>query len=77
VRPSERVDIELLARRLIDSTVWLRAQPGMAQVPIGYFGASNGAGAALWADAAPDSVVSAVVSAAGGRTSPLRGSRPR
>lgn len=58
-------DIELLARRLNDVTAWLRAQPGMAQMGIGYFGASTGAGAALWAAAAPDSVVTAVVSRGG------------
>ena len=58
-------DIELLARRLNEVTAWLRAQPGMAQVGIGYFGASTGAGAALWAAAAPESVVAAVVSRGG------------
>ncbi|MCA1782446.1 MAG: phosphoribosyltransferase family protein [Dermatophilaceae bacterium] len=58
-------DIELLAGRLNEVTAWLRAQPGMAQVRIGYFGASTGAGAALWAAAAPDSVVTAVVSRGG------------
>ena len=58
-------DIELLARRLVDVTGWLRAQPGVRNLPIGYFGASTGAAAALWAaaDAEPD--VAAVVSRGG------------
>lgn len=58
-------DIALLARRLSDVTGWLRAQPGMADMGIGYFGASTGAAAALSAAASPESVVSAVVSRGG------------
>ena len=46
-------DIGLLARRLTDVTVWLRTQPASAGLPVGYFGASTGAAAALWAAAAP------------------------
>ena len=40
-------DIELLARRLVDVTGWLAGQPDTASLPVGYFGASTGAGAAL------------------------------
>lgn len=58
-------DIELLARRLIEATRWLRTQPGCADTPIGYFGASTGAAAALWAAAASDIEVAAVVSRGG------------
>ncbi|MBG6057551.1 putative phosphoribosyl transferase [Cryobacterium sp. MP_M5] len=41
-------DIELLANRLTAATAWLRQRPETAQCRIGYFGASTGAGAALW-----------------------------
>ncbi|MGO9217853.1 MAG: phosphoribosyltransferase family protein, partial [Streptosporangiaceae bacterium] len=37
-------DIGLLASRLSAATTWLRAQPGLQQVPVGYFGASTGVG---------------------------------
>lgn len=58
-------DIELLAGRLIAVTDWLagyQARPGR---PIGYFGASTGAAAALRAAAEPGIDVSAVVSRGG------------
>ncbi|HUY45416.1 MAG TPA: phosphoribosyltransferase [Streptosporangiaceae bacterium] len=58
-------DIELLARRLIEVTRWLRAQPGAAGLPVGYFGASTGAAAALWAAAEPGSGIAVVVSRGG------------
>jgi len=58
-------DIELLARRLIEVTRWLRSQPDAAGLSVGYFGASTGAGAALWAAAEPSSDVAAVVSRGG------------
>ncbi len=58
-------DIELLARRLGEVTAWLRDQPTLGQLPIGYFGASTGAGAALWAAAKPGADVAAVVSRGG------------
>src|SRR5580698_7443800 len=44
-------DIGLLAGRLAAATSWLRGQPGLEQVPVGYFGASTGAAAALRAAA--------------------------
>src|SRR5665811_364017 len=47
-------DIELLAGRLAGATAWLRAQPEAFGARIGYFGASTGAAAALWAAAAGD-----------------------
>jgi putative phosphoribosyl transferase len=58
-------DIELLARRLNGATRWLRDQPGVGHLPIGYFGASTGAAAALWAAAEPDAEIAAVVSRGG------------
>jgi putative phosphoribosyl transferase len=57
-------DIELLAGRLGEVTRWVRAQPDTAALPIGYFGASTGAAAALWT-AAGDPGVAAVVSRGG------------
>ncbi len=58
-------DIGLLARRLVDVTGWLAGQPDTASLPVGYFGASTGAGAALAAAAHPGVKVAAVVSRGG------------
>jgi len=58
-------DIGLLAGRLVQVTGWLRAQPDAAQAAIGYFGASTGAAAALWAAAEPGIGIAAVVSRGG------------
>ena len=58
-------DVEMLARRLVEATRWLRDQPGIGDLPVGYFGASTGAAAALWAASDPDSRVAAVVSRGG------------
>ncbi|MFE7629111.1 phosphoribosyltransferase family protein [Kocuria sp. NPDC057446] len=58
-------DIGLLAERLLLATAWLRAQPGSAASPVGYFGASTGAAAALWAAAEPGASIAAVVSRGG------------
>jgi putative phosphoribosyl transferase len=45
-------DISLLAKRLVDVLEWLNGQGGsIAQLPIGLFGASTGAAAALVAAA--------------------------
>jgi len=57
-------DIDFLGHRLVDATRWLRAQAKFAKYPIGYFGASTGAAAALVA-AARDSSIRAVVSRGG------------
>jgi putative phosphoribosyl transferase len=62
---SKVFDIPLLARRLGEATGWLRSQPGVAGLPIGYFGASTGAAAALLAAAEPGAHVGAVVSRGG------------
>lgn len=58
-------DIELLAGRLVAATEWLRSQPRAACLPVGYFGASTGAAAALWAAAEPGADIAAVVSRGG------------
>nr|WP_231588352.1 phosphoribosyltransferase family protein [Mycobacterium nebraskense] len=58
-------DIELLARRLVDVTGWLGRQQDTAALPVGYFGASTGAGAALVAASDPRVNVAAVVSRGG------------
>ena len=58
-------DIALLATRLAGVTSWLRAQPRAANAAIGYFGASTGAAAALWAAAEPGAGIAAVVSRGG------------
>lgn len=58
-------DIELLASRLGGATDWLVGSPLWTTQPIGYFGASTGAAAALWAAAERDSDIAAVVSRGG------------
>jgi putative phosphoribosyl transferase len=58
-------DIALLASRLVHVTGWLAGQPDTASLPIGYLGASTGAGAALAAAAHPGVKVAAVVSRGG------------
>ena len=57
-------DIPLLASRLVEATRWARGTAGLAGLPIGYFGASTGGGAAL-AAAARATGVAAVVSRGG------------
>jgi putative phosphoribosyl transferase len=58
-------DVSLLGERLLGATVWLRAQAVADRHPIGYFGASTGAAAALVAAATPGNEVGAVVSRGG------------
>lgn len=58
-------DVELLARRLARATEWLRERTETADLPIGYFGASTGAAAALWAAAEDRGGIAAVVSRGG------------
>ena len=66
-------DVERLATRLRAVTLQLGDDPGLAQLSIGYFGASTGAAAALVAAAEPAARIGAVVSR-GGRPD-LAGSR--
>ncbi|MDP2339893.1 MAG: dienelactone hydrolase family protein [Deltaproteobacteria bacterium] len=59
-----RFDIDLLARRLGDAVRWVRRDDSVRGLPIGLFGASTGAAAALMA-AAVEQGISAVVSRGG------------
>lgn len=60
-----RFDIELLSTRLIQATRWLASQSDAGDLPVGYFGASTGAAAALIAAAALRESTRAVVSRGG------------
>ncbi len=58
-------DIELLADRLGDASAWADAQGTLSSLPLGLFGASTGAGAALVAASRARSRVAAIVSRGG------------
>jgi putative phosphoribosyl transferase len=58
-------DVELLGSRLLAVTKWIRGQEDVASLPCGYFGASTGAAAALWAAGSPNNGIRAVVSRGG------------
>jgi dienelactone hydrolase len=60
-----RFDVDLLVRRVVALIDWARRQPHLQTLPIGLFGASTGAAAALGAAAARPWAVSAVVSRGG------------
>lgn len=60
-----RFDILLLAKRLVDTTDWILKRQELAELKIGYFGASTGGGAALVAAAERPEAVKAVVSRGG------------
>jgi putative phosphoribosyl transferase len=60
-----RFDVELLAHRLTGAADWVRAEPSLLDLPIGYFGASTGAAAALIAAADRLEGIAAVVSRGG------------
>jgi putative phosphoribosyl transferase len=60
-----RFNIDLLAERLVYATRWILEQKQTSHLPIGYFGASTGGGAALVAAAQRPREVSAVVSRGG------------
>jgi pimeloyl-ACP methyl ester carboxylesterase len=60
-----RFDIELLARRLVGATDWVTQRADMRHLPIGYFGASTGAAAALVAATRRPDVIGAIVSRGG------------
>jgi len=59
-----RFNIGLLAQRLVATTDWLAREDATARLPVGYFGASTGAAAALMA-AADRPNVTAIVSRGG------------
>ncbi len=58
-------DIGLLCERLVAATRWARSRPELAHLPLGYFGASTGAAAALCAAAELQHTVGAIVSRGG------------
>lgn len=58
-------DIDLLAERLLRATDWLGTHSELADLPIGYFGASTGGGAALRAAADQPARIAAIVSRGG------------
>lgn len=58
-------DIDLLADRVLMASAWLRQGARTKQLPLGYFGASTGAGAALQAAARAPFPVGAIVSRGG------------
>ncbi len=58
-------DIALLADRLLAAKAWLEQDPRTRSLPIGYFGASTGAAAALQAAARQPVSIGAVVSRGG------------
>jgi putative phosphoribosyl transferase len=60
-----RFDIPLLAGRVVVATQWLQRRTDTGHLPIGYFGASTGAAAALVAAARNPGDVFAVVSRGG------------
>jgi putative phosphoribosyl transferase len=60
-----RFDIDLLAERLVDTTDWLGKGGETRNLPVAYFGASTGAGAALVGAARRPNAVRAVVSRGG------------
>jgi putative phosphoribosyl transferase len=60
-----RFAIDPLAGRLLGATDWLQREPQTHNLPIAYFGASTGAGAALVAAAERPKLIKAVVSRGG------------
>jgi putative phosphoribosyl transferase len=58
-------DIELLAERLGMATAWVRLERDLKDFPVGYFGASTGAAAALVAAARRPEDIGAIVSRGG------------
>ncbi len=60
-----RFDIGLLTQRLLAATRWVQGHPPTSGLAPGYFGASTGAAAALWAAAELGEAIKAVVSRGG------------
>lgn len=61
----KRFDIDLLTKRLKETTDWVIKQPSTSNLPIGYFGASTGAASALRAAVQVPDKVKAIVSRGG------------
>lgn len=62
---ANRFDIELLSRRLGATVPWIRSHPLIKHLPIGFFGASTGAAAAIVAATRHKGEIRAVVSRGG------------
>lgn len=60
-----RFNIQLLAERLMQTTAWIKKQPNIQDLPIGYFGSSTGAAGALIASSHYKKEIQAVVSRGG------------
>jgi len=58
-------DISLLGARLTAATEWLSGEVDIGSLSLGYFGASTGVAAALWAAAGPRAGIRAIVSRGG------------
>lgn len=58
-------DVPLLAGRLMSAKAWAEEDAATRELPVGYFGASTGSAAALWAAAERPAAVRAVVSRGG------------
>jgi uncharacterized protein (TIGR00730 family) len=58
-------NIPLLAERLVETSLWISSEPDLGDLPLGLFGASTGAGAALMAAAKLQDRITAVVSRGG------------
>lgn len=65
VTREHRFDIPLLASRLVGAAAWTAVHPDLRTLPLGFFGASTGAAAALVAAARLRHAVRAVVSRGG------------
>ena len=64
-RHNNRFNVDLLTERLQLATDWIGTQPRLATLPLGYFGASTGAAAALRAGALLGERIKAIVSRGG------------
>jgi putative phosphoribosyl transferase len=71
-----RFDIALLGRRVVSAADWLQSRSDLHGLPVGFFGASTGAAAALIAAAARPDITRAVISR-GGRPDLARDALPR
>ncbi len=60
-----RFNVDMLAKRLIDATKWIKSNASTQKLAVGYFGASTGAAAALIAAAKDPAEIKAVVSRGG------------
>ncbi len=63
--PQPRVDVPLLASRLVEVTEWIQGRRAVHHLPLAYFGAGTGAAAALIAAARRPQIIFAVVSRGG------------